>query len=104
MYVYIYTYTGCVHIYLYMQLLMDHCSIVCICVNSPIKDSYHGHISTGDLRVMKDKKLGKRFSKGPKYHEPKKIDFDQRRGILQMVLKIVLQYEVKNMEPQMMFY
>lgn len=50
---------------------------VCKCVNSSFKDSDHGQIVTGDLKVIKDSKVKKLFSKGPKYLEPKKIDFDK---------------------------
>ena len=51
------------------QFLTDPSSIVCNCVNSP-------YIVTGDLRIIKDKKLQKPLSESP---EPRKIDFDQGR-------------------------
>ena len=42
-------------------------------VNSPFRNSWHSHIVTGGLTIIKDRKLRKR----PKNHEVKKIDFDQ---------------------------
>ena len=61
------------------QFLTDPSSIVC--VKSPFKDPYHGHIDTGDLRIAKDRQQGKKtiFSQGPKYYELEQIDFDQAR-------------------------
>ena len=52
---------------------------VCKCVNSSFKDFDHGQIVTGDLKVIKDSKVKKLCSKGPKYLEPKKIDFYKAR-------------------------
>lgn len=42
------------------------------CVNSPFKHSYHGNIFTGEDRIVKDNKLRKLFTKGPKHYEPRK--------------------------------
>ena len=41
------------------------------CKSFPCKDSNQGH--------RKDNKLGKLFTKGPEYHEPRKIGLDQAR-------------------------
>ena len=70
------------------RFLRDSPSIVCNSKNSPFQDSYHGQIVTDDLRIIKDNKLRKDFLKGPKYYKPEKIDFDQAREVLLMVLKI----------------
>ena len=35
-----------------------------------------GHILTGNLKIIKNNKLRKLFSKGPKFREPQEIDFD----------------------------
>ena len=48
----------------------------CSCENSPFKDSHHGHIVTGDLRLIGNSKLRKLFSKGPKYRESPKINWN----------------------------
>ena len=45
------------------QFLIDLSSIVSNCVYSPYKDSYHGHLYTSDVRIIKDNKLRKLFTK-----------------------------------------
>ena len=60
------------------QLLRDPSSMY-ICGNLSFKDSHNGSIVAGDLRIIKDNKLKYIFSRGPKYCEPTKIDFDQAR-------------------------
>ena len=47
----------------------------CFCNGSPFVDGDHGHIVTGDLRIIQNNKLRKLFVKGPKYREPSRIDF-----------------------------
>ena len=42
------------------QSLMYPPGQVCNCVNSPFNVSYHDHIITGDLRIIKGNKLRKR--------------------------------------------
>ena len=44
---------------------------VCSCKNSNFINQHHGHILTGDLRVIKNDKLRKMVSKGPNYRESK---------------------------------
>ena len=39
-------------------------SLPCKCNNSPFADRYHKHIVTGDLRIIKNNDLRKRFIKG----------------------------------------
>ena len=41
-----------------------------------------GHILTGNLKIIKNNKLRKLFSKGPKFREPQEIDFDAAKGIV----------------------
>ena len=40
-------------------------SLPCKCNNSPFVDKYHKHIVIGDLRIIKNNALRKRFIKGP---------------------------------------
>ena len=47
-----------------------HC---CNCSNSIFCDPNHGHIVTGDLRVIKNRKLRSIMSKGPTYRERSNI-------------------------------
>ena len=56
--------------------LEDPSFLPCHCANSPFRDKYHGHIISGDLRLVEDNKLRKLFTKGPKYREKKFIDWE----------------------------
>ena len=49
---------------------------------SPFKDKDHGHIITGDLRIVTNNKLRKIISKGPKYRLPMSIKWDQAKTSL----------------------
>ena len=49
----------------------------CDCRNSPFVDTDHGHIVTGDLRIIANKHLRKLLSKGPNYREPKSINWSK---------------------------
>ena len=51
----------------------------CHCNGSSFVDSDHGHVVTGDLRIVDNNKLRKLFVKGPKYREPSVIDFNKAR-------------------------
>ena len=56
--------------------LKDSSFLPCNCADSPFRDKHHGHIISGDLRLVKDNKLRKLFTKGPKYRERKFIDWE----------------------------
>ena len=47
----------------------------CDCHNSPFKDEYHGHVITGNLDIVQNRKLRILFSKGTNYREPKTINW-----------------------------
>ena len=57
----------------------DNTILPCHCKDSPFKDNHHGHIISGDLRIVRDNKLRKIISKGPKFREPQKLDWDKAR-------------------------
>ena len=57
----------------------DNTILPCNCKDSPFRDDHHGHIISGDLRIVTDNKLRKVFSKGPKFREPRKLDWDKAR-------------------------
>ena len=46
-------------------------------------DGHHGHIVTGELKIKKNIKLRNLISKGPKYREPVKVDFDCARACIE---------------------
>ena len=56
--------------------LRDSSSLPCHCSDSPFKDDHHGHIISGDLRIIENNRLRKLFTKGPKYREGKLIDWN----------------------------
>ena len=43
----------------------------CECSQSVFKDPVHNHVVTGDLRIIRNKKLRKLISKGPNFREKK---------------------------------
>ena len=56
-------------------------SVKCCCSQYDKKflNNDRNHILTGNLQIIKNNKLRKLFSKGPKYREPAKIDFESAR-------------------------
>ena len=54
----------------------------CDCKSSTFCYEPHGHIITGDLRIVKNRKLRRLLSKGPKYREENTIDWDLNKNIL----------------------
>ena len=47
----------------------------CDCKNSKFCDPHHGHIVTGDLKVIKNKKLRSLLSKSPGYRERQSVNW-----------------------------
>ena len=48
----------------------DFCAVSsCGCESSTFRYEPHGHVITGDLRIIKNKKLRRLLEKGPKYME-----------------------------------
>ena len=58
------------------SFLKDNSVLPCHCANSSFSDKHHGHIISGDLRLIRNNKLRKLFSKGPKYRESKALDWN----------------------------
>ena len=50
-------------------------NLPCNCTTSPFTDANHGHILSGDIRIVQSNKLRKLLCKGPKYREPVSIKF-----------------------------
>ena len=62
----------------------------CNCQNSPFVDEHHGHVITGDLSIVENRKLKKLLSKGPNYREPKTINWrNAKKQILSSVSDFV---------------
>ena len=49
----------------------------CSCSESSFCDPHHGHIVTGDLRIIENAKLRKLLTKGPNYRENKTINYSK---------------------------
>ena len=47
------------------------------CTTLPFTDPNHGHIVTGDIRIVQNNKLRKLLCKGPKYREPVPMNFSK---------------------------
>ena len=68
-------------------------SIKCHCFQYDNKflNNDRKHILTGNLQIIKNNKLRKLFSKGPKYREPAKINFETARE----TIKSGIEYFIK---------
>ena len=76
----------------------------CHCSLSNFSDNHHGHIVTGDLRVIENDKLRKLLSKGPNFREPTFLNFGKclqsvHTGIIEFVEKTVTKLNLKKGSP-----
>ena len=60
----------------------------CSCSSSPFVDQNHGHILTGDLRIIKNEPLRKLIQKGPNFREPHSINWKRCRKKIEEGLDI----------------
>ena len=81
----------------------DDKTIPCHCHEFDAKfvDTHHKHIITGDLSIIKNNKLRKLISKGPKYREPVKINWEEAqneivKGLDQYIEDIAARLKVKG--------
>ena len=58
------------------SFIQNNSILPCQCSNSSFSDKNHGHIISGDLRLIKNNKMRKLFSKCPKYRENKFLDWN----------------------------
>ena len=73
----------------------------CECENSIFTNDKIGHIITGDLRFVKNKKLRNLLSKGPNYREPNKINFNKCKeaikvGVEECILTMAKRYKINK--------
>ena len=54
----------------------------CDCQSSTFRYEPHGHVITGDLRIVRNRKLRRLLEKGPKYREQNNIDWHLNKKIL----------------------
>ena len=55
----------------------DENNISCQCQTSIFKDNHHGHIISGDFRIIENEALRNILKKGPKYRLPQKINWTE---------------------------
>ena len=78
-------------------ILQDRTIIPCNCHLSEFKDPDHGHIITGDLRIVQNNKLRKLLSKGPKYREPVSINWNNcKTELKKAVLNCIKQWSCRE--------
>ena len=70
------------------QFLEDDSVLPCNCSNSPYIDPHHKHIITGNLSIVKNNKLRKLFTKGPKFREPVSINWIKAKEHIMEGLKM----------------
>ena len=63
------------------QFIENKDTVKCHCseYNTQFLNNERGHVLTGSLKIIKNNKLRKLFSKGPKYREPEQIDWGSAR-------------------------
>ena len=61
------------------SFLADPSILPCSCTDSPFVDAHHGHIISGDLRIVENNKLRKLLCKGPKFRESEGICWNKAR-------------------------
>ena len=69
----------------------DNWNQSCDCKSSTFCFEPHGHIITGDLRLVKKRKLRRLLSKGPKYKGENTIDWDLNKNILITAVDVLYQ-------------
>ena len=69
------------------------------CKSSPFSDPNHGHILTGDTRIVQINKLTKLLHKGPKFREPVSINFSNCKTQIKRTLQNVLLIGAIKREP-----
>ena len=60
----------------------------CDCSSSEFVDHNHGHVVTGDLRIIQNKELKELIQKGPNFREPKTINWKRSRKVIEEGLDI----------------
>ena len=68
------------------NILGDIDKLPCNCEGSPFIDNNHGHIITGNLKIIKNNKLRKLLTYGPKYREPSKIDWGKCKSSIKSTI------------------
>ena len=54
----------------------------CDCQSSTFRYDPHGHVITGDLRIVRNRKLRRLLEKGPKYRKQNNIDWHLNKELL----------------------
>ena len=74
------------------DFIHNYDKIDCKCDNSDFKDSFHGHILTGNLNIVKNVKLRSLLTEGPQFREiPSKTNFSKLKKDLKSQIKKFLE-------------
>ena len=73
----IFNYNGVFDNFSRERWLADEENIPCTCEGSKFKNEDHGHVITGDLRIVQNAELRKLLTKGPNFREGRKHDLDK---------------------------
>ena len=75
------------------EFLANPSILPCCCADSPFRDNHHGHIISGDLRIVESNKLRKLLTKGPKFRESERICWHgARKSILSGINESICQW------------
>ena len=71
----------------------------CDCHNSEFADRHHGHVITGDLRMIRNNKLRKLMTKGPNFREARTINWSKCKETIASGLDtFISKYDTSNDE------
>ena len=70
----------------------------CDCATSMFKNQHHGHILTGDLRIIENNKLRKIVSKGPNYREPKTLNWKKCKDNINLGINTLIDGKLSSVK------
>ena len=77
----------------------------CACSDSEFKDIDHGHIVTGNLHIIKNKRLRGLFRKGPNYREKETLNWKKAFDSLKEdINSFIEKWNAKICKPKEYFY
>ena len=69
--------------------------MTCDCHNSQYKDEHHGHVITGDLDIIRNRKLRDLFRKGPNFREKEPMFWNvAKKALLEDIKRFITKWSV----------
>ena len=79
------------------NFIQDNSALPCQCATFSFSDNHHGHIISGDLRLIENEKLRKVFTKCPKPRENKLVDWNAvESGLLESIRNYAKEWSGKS--------